>query len=245
MTLLYRSPGEAHPYAFLRETDSFGIRELDLVAPPARFWGDGSSPPTPFLVGMDAQRVEGLPTPSGLLHGLSRDDNWHARTKRSVERLEAWFLVCEDPQRRLDASAVATLAHQASLVQHVLQTPDLDRVLIADEVGLGKTIEAGLILRSLLERDPQLRVLYLAPARLVRNVHREFERLGLHFRKWVSGEDRDATLRDPRVIASIHRAAVETNFKDVTNTDPWDVIVVDECHHLSDWETSVDTQNRP
>ena len=62
-------------------------------------------------------------------------------------------------------------------MRHVLQNPNLDRVLIADEVGLGKTIEAGLILGDLLEREPQLRVLYLAPARLVRNVHQEFERL--------------------------------------------------------------------
>jgi superfamily II DNA or RNA helicase len=234
--LLYRSPGEIAPYALLREADSFGIRELDLAAPPARFWSDEASPPTEFRIGVDAQRVEGLPAPGELARSLPQDDNWHAQSRRSLDRLEAWFLVCEDPQRRLDASAVATLAHQASLVQHVLENPHLDRVLIADEVGLGKTVEAGLILRNLLELQPQLRVLYLAPARLVRNVHQEFERLGLHFRKWVASEDRDATLRDPRIIASIHRAAINTNFDAFVATDPWDVIVVDECHHLSDWE---------
>lgn len=234
--LLYRNLSEATPYALLRETDSFGIRELDLTAPPGRFWSDEASRPTEFRIGVDAQRVEALPTPSEIARSLPQDDNWHAQSRRSLDRLEAWFLVCEDPQRRLDASAVATLAHQASLVQHVLENPHLDRVLIADEVGLGKTVEAGLILRNLLERQPQLRVLYLAPARLVRNVHQEFERLGLHFRKWVASEDRDATLRDPRIIASIHRAAVQTNFDSFVATEPWDVIVVDECHHLSDWE---------
>jgi SAM-dependent methyltransferase len=43
------------------------------------------------------------------------------------------------------------------------------------------------------------------------------------------------TLGDPRIIASIHRAVHGDNFKKIVNTGPWDVIVVDECHHLSDW----------
>jgi len=235
-SFLYRRPNERTPYALLRETDSFGFSELDLVAPPSRFWADTPPGPTAIDSAVDALRVEALPTPGELAAGLPDTDNWHAQSRRSLDRLEAWFLICEDPQRRLDAHPVATLGHQASLVRHVLQSPNLDRVLIADEVGLGKTIEAGLILGDLLEREPQLRVLYLAPARLVRNVHQEFERLGLHFRKWVSGDDRDATLRDSRIVASIHRAAFQTHFDAFVNADPWNVIVVDECHHLSDWE---------
>ncbi len=235
-SFLYRRTNERTPYALLRETDSFGFSELDLVAPPSRFWANTPPGPTAIDSAVDALRVEALPTPGELAAGLPDTDNWHAQSRRSLDRLEAWFLICEDPQRRLDAHPVATLGHQASLVRHVLQSPNLDRVLIADEVGLGKTIEAGLILGDLLEREPQLRVLYLAPARLVRNVHQEFERLGLHFRKWIAGDDRDATLRDPRIVASIHRAAFRTHFDAFVNTDPWNVIVVDECHHLSDWE---------
>ncbi len=143
-------------------------------------------------------------------------------------------MVCEDPQRRLDARAVNTLAHQVSLVRHVIEDPRLRRVLIADEVGLGKTVEAGLIISELLEGNPGLRVLYLAPARLVRNVRIEFERLNLNFRQWTA-VDRDAVLRDPRIIASIHKAVHGANFGAVLESGPWDVLVVDECHHLSDW----------
>ena len=234
--MLYRKHGEPIPYALLRETDAFGIRELDLVAPPSRFWTAQRSGPEEIQIGVDEQRVEQLPTPCRLAATLPADDNWHAQSKRTLDRLEAWFLVCEDPQRRLDIREVATLGHQASLVRHILDNPHLDRVLIADEVGLGKTIEAGLLISNVLERQPELRILYLAPARLVRNVQEEFERLGLHFRKWVAGEDRDATLQDPQIIASIHRAAIRTNFDAFVDTEPWDVIVVDECHHLSDWE---------
>jgi superfamily II DNA or RNA helicase len=155
-------------------------------------------------------------------------------TRRSLARLHAYFLGCEDPQCRLDARPVNTLAHQVSLVRHVLGTTNLSRVLIADEVGLGKTVEVGLLVQELLGRNPGLRVLYLAPARLVSNVRDEFDRLGLPFRQWTSDEG-DARLNDPRIIASVHRAVHRNHFQALVQTPPWDVLVVDECHHLTDW----------
>ena len=86
-------------------------------------------------------------------------------TRRSIARLRAFFLLAEDPQRQLDAREVNTLAHQVSLVRHVLDAHSLRRVLIADEVGLGKTVEVKLFIQELLATHPRLRVLYLAPAR--------------------------------------------------------------------------------
>src|SRR5262249_37639336 len=79
-----------------------------------------------------------------------------------------------------------------------------------------------------------LRVLYLAPARLVHNVRRELNRLDLAFRQWTA-TDRDARLEDPLVVASIHRAVHGNHADDVVNSGPWHVLIVDECHHLSDW----------
>jgi superfamily II DNA or RNA helicase len=156
-------------------------------------------------------------------------------TRRSVARLRAFFLLAEDPQRRLDARPVNTLAHQVSLVQHILQSSNLRRVLIADEVGLGKTVEAGLLIQELIAQAPGLRVLYLAPARLVRNVRRELNRLDLAFRQWTA-VDRDARLEDPLVVASIHKAVHGLNAPMILSSGPWDVLIVDECHHLTDWE---------
>ena len=223
------------PHAVLRRYDDFGIDALDLVAPPSRFWSDGAGAPQPIYVGLDERRATPLPSPAGLLAGLPASEARAGMTRRSIARLHAWFLVSEDPQRRLEAREVVTLAHQASLVQHVLQEPSLARVLIADEVGLGKTIEAALILQELLRRQPGLRVLYLSPARLVANVHREFRRLGLEFRCFVAGQDNTATIGDARVIASIHRAVHPNHFDRFLEEARWDVVVVDECHHLSDW----------
>src|SRR5262249_44461200 len=140
---------------------------------------------------------------------------------------------CEDPQRRLDSRPVNTLAHQVSLVRHILASPDRRRVLLADEVGLGKTVEAGLVIQELIAASHGLRVLYLAPARLVDNVRAEFDRLGLRFRQW-SSDNGDARLDDRCVIASIHRAVHPAHYQRVLDSSPWDVIVVDECHHLTD-----------
>jgi superfamily II DNA or RNA helicase len=227
--------GGTVPATVLRRYDEFGFPSVDLVNPPRRFWGDRDAPPSPAVeTSVDARRVQPLPTPSGLLIDLPPDDNWPAQTRRTLARLWANYLVCEDPLRRLDARRVNTLAHQVSLVQHVLETDHLRRVLVADEVGLGKTVEAGLLIQHLLDQSPGLRVLYLAPARLVPNVRREFDRLGLHFRQWAAA-DSDARLTDPLIVASIHRAVHGAHFERVLGTVPWDVLIVDECHHLSDW----------
>jgi len=221
------------PCAVLRQQEEWGIQTCDLVYPPRRLWAGQDIPPLVEL-GVDANRVKPLPTPADLLQRLPEGDNWSAQSKRSVARLFANYLISEDPQRRLDARQVITLSHQVSLVRHILDHDHLRRVLIADEVGLGKTVEVGLLIKELLDQNPGLRVLYLAPARLVNNVGYEFDRLDLPFRLWKAGEA-DARLSDPRIVASIHRAVHGHNAEKILATPAWDVIVVDECHHLSDW----------
>ncbi|TKD01686.1 helicase-related protein [Polyangium fumosum] len=238
LRVLFRRPEEGQTWALLSRRDEFGFEDLDLLRPPGRFWGDGDlSRADRFdpVLQVESRRVHAVPTPAALLVEKP-DDSWMAMTRRSLARLLAWFLVVEDPQRRLEAQAIVTLAHQASVVQHILQQPSLRRVLLADEVGLGKTVEAGLLIKQVLAQNPGARVLYLSPARLVRNVRNEFEKLGLSsFRLWIASADRDAKLTDPHIVASIHRACHKGRIDEVLAAPPWDMIVVDECHHLSDW----------
>lgn len=230
-----------HPRALLRTVDDFGFLSYDLVGCPRRLCDVDVQPPL-VDANVDKRRVKELPSPAAaaLRRRLDDGDGWLSQTSRTLARVYAAFLVAEDPQRRLDARKAATLMHQVSLVQHILDSPDLRKVLIGDEVGLGKTIEAGLIIRQLTERDPRARVLYLAPARLVSNVAREFrEKLDIDARVWAAGNSSDARLAEDRVvIASIHKAVFGDNFDRVTESGPWDVLVVDECHHLSDWNPS-------
>jgi SNF2 family DNA or RNA helicase len=232
--ILYLKPDTPYACAVLREHEEWGLRTLDLVHPPRRFWSDQERQDVLVEEGIDSRRLTPSPTPAELLQSFPSNDNWYSQGRRSLNRLHAHYLICEDPQRRMDVREVETLAHQVSLVRHVLQNESLKRVLIADEVGLGKTVEVGLVLRELLAQRPSLRVLYLAPARLVSNVRREFDRLNIPFRQWTAF-DGDARLSDPRIIASLHRAVHGNNFDLVLNTLPWDILIVDECHHLSAW----------
>ena len=125
--------------------------------------------------------------------------------------------------------------HQRSLVEHVLNSPDLRRVLIADKVGLGKTVEAGLIMQRLLQVDIANRALYLAPARLVRNVVAELARLGLDARRWTATDSDTRLDRDRVVVASVQKSVRDGNAEALLAAGPWTIIVADECHHLSDW----------
>jgi superfamily II DNA or RNA helicase len=230
-----------HQRALLRTVEDFGFQTYDLVGIPRRLCEVNSHPPL-VDTNVDKRRVKKLASPATQLvnRQLTEGDGWLSLSARTLARVYAAFLVAEDPQRRLDARKAATLMHQVSLVQHILQRPELRKVLIGDEVGLGKTIEAGLIIKQLLERNSQRRVLYLAPARLVSNVAREFrEKLDIDARIWIAGSRSDARIEDDHVvIASIHKAVFGDNLDRIVKAGPWDVLIVDECHHLSDWSPS-------
>lgn len=234
-TFLFRKPEAVYPSTFLREDNEFGYHTLTLVDPPRRLLGKPEASDTQVDEGIDYRRVTALPTPVQLLKSPPDNIVWLTLSRRSVARLFAYYLITEDPHRRFDVRPVETLLHQVSLVSHVLQNDNLSYLLLADEVGLGKTIEVGLMLQELFAQNPALRVLYFAPARLVSNVFREFELLGLNFRQWTA-QNADARLwSDSRIIASLHRAVHGQNQDKMLNTPPWDVIIVDEAHHLSAW----------
>lgn len=180
-----------------------------------------------------------LPSPSQQIMASEPPlDGWIAAGRAAAARLEALWLLTEDRHRLLDVEPVEPLAHQASLVAHVLSSPSLRRVLIADEVGLGKTIEAGLIVKRLMAQQSSARVLYLTEAGLVSNVVEELRRLGMDPRRWTARYDEariDGAAVDPLVVASVHRAVHKAHFDRVASSGPWDIVVLDEAHHLTDW----------
>jgi len=224
------------PYSVAAERMEFGLKTRTLIGLPRRAFTSTELQTTrgifePFV---DARQTEPQPTPAQV--AIERvGTSWLASTRKAQTALLAWFLLAEDPQRRLEVLDVAPLLHQRSLVEHVLNASDLRRVLIADEVGLGKTVEAGLILQRLLRGGEAQRALYLAPARLVRNVITELTKLGLDARRWTAMGS-DARLdRDRLVVASIQKSVREGSAEALLAAGPWDIIVADECHHLSDW----------
>ena len=130
---------------------------------------------------------------------------------------------------------VEPLEHQIRTVKAVLRRLR-GRALLCDEVGLGKTVEAGLILAELFARGLARSVLVLVPPSLIEQWQGEMRR---KFAIELTSHD-DPTFRDmgargwaetDRVIASIHTAKREPHRSAILARE-WDVVIVDEAHHL-------------
>lgn len=105
------------------------------------------------------------------------------------------------------------------------------RAILADEVGLGKTIEAALVLSELRLRGLARRVLVITPAGLVDQWREELERkFGLPTTLPRRGEW-EASDESPVVVASIATARRDPT-RSALLAAPWDLIVVDEAHRL-------------
>ncbi|PSB25089.1 helicase [filamentous cyanobacterium Phorm 46] len=133
--------------------------------------------------------------------------------------------------------------HQLKILRRVAASFP-KRFLISDEVGLGKTIETGLILRYLLFSQKVKRVLILAPASIQPQWHEELrEKFNLHFWSYNKGE-----LKNPYgeksqsgeeniwnsqnlILASSHLVRRSDRAKQLLEAQPWDLVVLDEAHH--------------
>jgi len=136
----------------------------------------------------------------------------------------------------LSNSRTDLLPHQI-LLTHMVINSDRRRFLIADEVGLGKTIETGMIIRELVARSEANRVLVICPAGLIKNWRDEL-RDGFRLDYDILGEDfRDQTAsvweRRAFVVASIDAIKRPARMERLLSGPRWDLIVFDEVHHLT------------
>jgi len=117
--------------------------------------------------------------------------------------------------------------------------------LLADEVGLGKTIEAGLVIRELLLSGRAQTALLLAPASVLSQWQEELhEKLSLDVPRYEGGAFLDRHNRElpfdptgnpwkafPVLLASSHLARRADRRQQLLAATPWDVVLVDEAHH--------------
>lgn len=110
------------------------------------------------------------------------------------------------------------------------------RAILGDEVGLGKTIETGLILKEYVSRGLARRVLILCPPSLLEQWQVEMEgKFGLSFRTSLEAEFRDlgtAAWSSFELIVASHGLARREPHRGALAATPFDVVVVDEAHHL-------------
>jgi len=131
---------------------------------------------------------------------------------------------------------VEHLPHQIETVRRVLRH-FRGRVLLADEVGLGKTIEACLLLREYLLRGLVSRVLILTPPALVGQWREELlSKFSLDFAVPPASLGPEWWSRNDRVLASLSLAKNRKNF-DAVSACPWDLAIIDEAHHCKNRTT--------
>ncbi len=130
------------------------------------------------------------------------------------------------------------IPHQFYILREVASR-QLPRVLLADEVGLGKTIEACLILQRLLAIGRARRVLILVPESLT---HQWFVELLRRFNLWFNiydeercrsaGPEENPFLAVQLVLGSVTFLAMDPVRREQAVAAGWDMVVVDEAHHL-------------
>lgn len=135
------------------------------------------------------------------------------------------------------SSRIALLPHQLWVCKRVLGTWPT-RWLIADDVGLGKTVEAGMILTALLARKRIERLLVITPASLARQwqlrIREMFDIRSSLYNPTSDTDDADWWNSHNTVVASIHTLRLDRNkrWDRILEAQPWDLVLVDEAHHL-------------
>ena len=169
---------------------------------------------------------------------------------------DAYRLELAAPPDTLTANPQAQIAideYQMVPARKLLSLPR-PRLLIADDVGLGKTVEAGIAYLELARRRLAKRVLIVTPAAIREQWRKELlEKFGIEFdifdRETVDSYRRQAEiganpwLLRPRIIVSIDAAKMDGTFSELRRTS-WDLAIIDEAHHVTEKDDDELTRNR-
>jgi len=162
------------------------------------------------------------------------------KTNLRVAATRLLYAYQHDEMSTLGNSRVELKPHQIGVVHRVANGYP-HRFILADEVGLGKTIEAGLIMRELLARGVTRRILVLAPSGLVGQWQQELKtKFNLPFSlynrdsiRWLENKhpgDNPWTIEHAVITSTSFAATTPERHKQIADAG-WDMIVIDEAHH--------------
>lgn len=169
---------------------------------------------------------------------LNNVDSNEERIENAYLSYLAYKIPIAEQNAQMSGARIDLLPHQIVLT-HRIATNIPRRYLVADEVGLGKTIETALLLRELACRDELERALMVVPAGLVNNWNSELnEKFNLHFDVFGAKGDvfdrkSNAFEKHNRLIVSIDTLKQPQRIKKLLSAPKWDLVVFDEAHHLS------------
>jgi SNF2 family DNA or RNA helicase len=186
-------------------------------------------------VGPPGEQVEGLPSGFAALvtqlrAGPPPDE---ARSLLVDRAVSVWSRPGFDTLLCTPSLGFAPFDYQLATARTVLRRMR-GRAILADEVGLGKTIEAGLVLSELRSRGLGDRALVICPTGLVEQWQEELERkfgLPTAIARGGAGAEIADGAQSPVVLASLAAARRDPLLSALTG-QPWDVVVADEAHRL-------------
>lgn len=204
--------------------------------------------------GILVYRGSGLSLPETELAGTLRfskpeerllGGHWDASRTFDLRRrtLERQHQTRKSLARGFLGARIELLPHQLYISREIASRP-IPRALLADEVGLGKTIEAGLVMHRLLRSGQIARVLILVPEPLVhqwfvemlRRFHLSFTLVNESYCEAVQASDETQStnpfLTTQTAIVSLDWVAHEPKRASEIRAATWDMVVVDEAHHL-------------
>ena len=183
-----------------------------------------------------------------ILQGLCEADKWFEFRFSSLKTLNR---ISHSPVRGLTGARTQLLPHQLYLA-HEVSSRYAPRVLLADEVGLGKTIEAGLVIHKQLLTEQARRILIIVPETLLHQwlveMLRKFNlQFSLFDEERCAAEEIDAAQGNPfyaeqLILCSLEFLTSESTRAEQVAAADWDLLVVDEAHHLywSEQEASIE-----
>jgi ATP-dependent helicase HepA len=173
-----------------------------------------------------------------LFAGQIDQDKWFELRYQTLQHINR---LTHSDLRGLTGGRTSLIPHQM-YIAHEVANRYAPRVLLADEVGLGKTIEAGLILHHQLLTERAQRVLIVVPDSLVHQWLVEMlRRFNLRFSVFdeercqaLAGDDEDANPfhGEQLVLCSLGFLSSHPDRFKQAYLGNWDLLVVDEAHHL-------------
>ncbi|AXP58975.1 TPA: RNA polymerase-associated protein RapA [Haemophilus influenzae] len=181
----------------------------------------------------------------------AKDRLFSAQIDRSTHFALRYRTLChqqaqfKSPLRGLRGTRASLIPHQLHIAAEVGNRVN-PRVLLADEVGLGKTIEAGMILQNQLFAEKVQRVLIIVPETLQHQWLVEMlRRFNLHFALFDEERCNDFDLdavnpftTESLIICSLNWLETHPNRVEQALDAQFDCLIVDEAHHLVWSETS-------
>ena len=169
-----------------------------------------------------------------LLANRIDSDTWFSlRYKTWKQSAKNWC----SPVFGLNGARVDLIPHQI-YIAHEVASRQAPRVLLADEVGLGKTIEAGLIMHRMLLSERLKRVLIVVPeALLYQWLVEMLRRFNLKFsvfddERFANSDDENPFHGEQRILCSLEFLTGASEIARKALDGEWDLLVVDEAHHL-------------